>query len=267
MGDVSHSSSQHKKAHAQLTDKSQSALKRYQNMIVGSDSLGFTLKYELLLGALANIQGAPGILIRQKFYKSLFKHLGKKPLFGASIIIRHPQKISLGDSVVISENCLLDARGESNQGILIGDNVNLSHHVLLICKNGNITLGNNIGIGANSAFYAVAGNQIHIEDHVLVGPYTYIGGHSYHFDRTDIHIAYQGINPKGGTRIQEGAWIGARVSLMDGVTIGRGAIIAAGAVVTRDVPDFAIAAGVPAKVIRYRKRGDPPILADESVVR
>ncbi len=241
-----------KKAHAQITDESQSALQRYQNVVVGSRSLGFTLKYEFLISLFGGFPGALGLWLRLKFYKSLFSQVGRGVLFGRNLKIRHPSKISLGDRVVITDDCLLDARGETNTGISLGNDIILSQNVLLICKNGNIKIGNNVGIGANTGIYAVAGNTVNLGDHILLGPYTYIGGHSYHFDRLDIPISAQGINPRGGTTIEEGAWIGARATLMDGVTVGQGAIVAAGAVVTRDVPPYAIVAGVPAKIIRYR---------------
>ncbi|MGL5082086.1 MAG: DapH/DapD/GlmU-related protein [Microcoleaceae cyanobacterium] len=241
-----------KKAHAQISDESQPALKRYQSLVVGSDSLTFTLQYELLLGLLGGLPGALGLVLRQKFYKPLFKSLGRKALFGSRVMFRHPKKIALGDTVVITDGCVLDARGENNTGIVVGNSVIFSQNAMIICKDGDIRIGNNVNIGANTGIYAVAGNQVDIADNVLIGHYTYIGGHSYHFDQIDIPIAAQGINPRGGTRIEEGAWIGARATLMDGITIGQGAIVAAGAVVTKDVPAYAIVAGVPARVVRYR---------------
>jgi acetyltransferase-like isoleucine patch superfamily enzyme len=254
------------KTHAQVTDESQSALKRYQNVVVGSSSLGFTFKFEVTTSLFSGLPGALGLLLRQKFYKSLFHKVGKGVLYGRNVTVRHPQKIDLGNSVVISDGCLLDARGNMNSGIRLANGVVLSQNVLLICKDsevnddsstgltgdGGIRIGNNVGIGANSSMYAVGGNTIEIGDYVLIGPYTYIGGHSYSFDRIDIPIALQGLNLRGGTCIEEGAWLGARSTVMDGVTIGKGAIVAAGSVVTKDVPSYSIVAGVPAKVIRYR---------------
>lgn len=240
------------KAHTQITDESQSALERYQTVIVGSSDLRFTITYELLTSFLGGFPGALGLWLRQKFYPSLFSQVGRGVLFGRNLNLRHPKKISLGDAVVITDNCVLDARGAANTGISLGNKVILSQDVLLICKDGNITVGNHVGMGANTGIYAVAGNTVHLGDHVLLGPYTYIGGHSYHFDRLDIPISEQGLNPRGGTTVEDGAWIGARATLMDGVTIHQGAIVAAGAVVTKDVPPYAIVAGVPARIIQYR---------------
>ncbi|HBK22289.1 MAG TPA: acetyltransferase [Planktothrix sp. UBA10369] len=253
-----------KKAQAQITDESQSALTRYQNLVIGSNSLAFTIQYELLLGLLGGLPGALGLALRRKFYKSLFKSIGRGVLFGSRVMFRHPKKMILGDAVVITDGCVLDARGENNTGIVIGDNVIFSQNAMVICKDGDIRIGNNVNIGANTGIYAVAGNKVDIADHVLIGHYTYIGGHSYHFDQIDIPIASQGINPRGGTSIEEGAWIGATAALMDGVTIGKGAIVAAGAVVTKDVPPYAIVAGVPARVIRYRTSTPTEVTVESS---
>jgi acetyltransferase-like isoleucine patch superfamily enzyme len=264
------------KTHAQVTNESKSAIKRYQSVVVGSSDLGFTLKYELITGLFGGFPGALGLGLRRKLYKALFQKIGRGVLFGSRLILRYPQKITLGDAVVLSDNCLLDARGTSNQGICIGNNTIISQNTILICKDaavnydkstgleagGGIRIGHNVGIGANSGIYAVGGNTVEIGDYVLIGPYTYIGGHSYEFEQLDVPIGLQGLNLRGGTRIEEGAWLGARVTLMDGVTIGRGAIVAAGAVVTKDIPAYAIAVGVPAKVIRYRNQSAVPELVN-----
>jgi acetyltransferase-like isoleucine patch superfamily enzyme len=95
---------------------------------------------------------------------------------------------------------------------------------------------------------------LEIGDQVLIAPHVYIGGVSYHFDRTDLSIAEQGVNPQGGAYIGDNVWLGANVTVLDGVTIGHDAIVAAGAVVTKDIPPFGIAMGVPAKVVRSREK-------------
>jgi acetyltransferase-like isoleucine patch superfamily enzyme len=167
--------------------------------------------------------------------------------------LRHPCKIELGDSIVIADGCVLDARGDSNVGIRLGDNVILGDRSSLRCKDGNIFIGNNVGIGFNASLSAVGGNVVDIEDDVMIGPYAYLGGASYHHDRLDVPIAQQGQDLKGGIKVEKGAWIGARAVIMDGVTIGRDAIVATNAVVNKNVPDYAIVAGVPARMIRSRR--------------
>lgn len=87
----------------------------------------------------------------------------------------------------------------------------------------------------------------------MMGPDVVIlsGGHV--FDRTDIPMRLQGGKKSRPTVIGDDVWIGTRAIIMPGVRIGSGVIIGAGAVVTKDVPDYAIVGGVPAKVLRYRK--------------
>ena len=86
----------------------------------------------------------------------------------------------------------------------------------------------------------------------MMGPDVTILTHTHKIDRTDIPMDKQGSIVKGVT-IGNDVWIGMRSIIMPGVKIGNGAVIGAGAVVTKDVPDYAIVGGVPAKVIRYRK--------------
>lgn len=96
---------------------------------------------------------------------------------------------------------------------------------------------------------------------LFIGEATMIGIHaivltsSHRFGRTDIPMRDQGMSV-WPVRIEDDVWIGARAVVLPGVTIGRGSIIAAGAVVTRDVPPYSIAGGVPAKVLRSRLQND-----------
>jgi len=114
-----------------------------------------------------------------------------------------------------------------------------------------VRIGNNSGIGVRSVV-----THADIGDDVMMGPeFVYIPvGHV--FDRLDVPMRLQGPTPYQRLTIGNDVWIGRRVMVMPGVRIGDGAIIAAGAVVTKDVPPFAIVGGVPAKVIRFRTASD-----------
>ena len=86
----------------------------------------------------------------------------------------------------------------------------------------------------------------------MMGPNVTILTHTHIIDRTDIPMGQQGMRI-AEVVIGNDVWIGMRVIIMPGIKIGDGAVIGAGAVVTKDVPDFAIVGGVPAKIIKYRK--------------
>ena len=120
----------------------------------------------------------------------------------------------------------------------------------------NIICGNNVSIGMHSWFLCTRAKII-IGDHAMIGQYVIAitGGH-----RTDIVGRYMDTITNDEKRpeddrdivIEGDNWIGADVIILRGVTIGRGAVVAAGSVVTKDVPPYAIVGGCPAKVIKYR---------------
>lgn len=93
---------------------------------------------------------------------------------------------------------------------------------------------------------------MHIGKNVMMGPDVTILTHTHNIERTDIPMGQQGMRISEVV-IGNDVWIGMRVIIMPGVKIGNGVVIGAGAVVTKDVPDFAIVGGVPAKVIKFRK--------------
>lgn len=129
-----------------------------------------------------------------------------------------------------------------------GQNVNIEHMADFGTGKG-MEIGNNSGLGIRCR---VRG-PLMIGNDVMMGPDVVIlsGGHV--FDRTDIPMRLQGGKKSRPTVIGDDVWIGTRAIIMPGVRIGSGVIIGAGAVVTKDVPDYAIVGGVPAKVLRYRK--------------
>ena len=236
---------------AVLTDTKKPALEKYQDVIVGSSSIWFLVKYEIITGVFGFLPGALGLMLRGIFYKSLLGKVGSGVVFGRNIVLRHPKKIYLGNNVVVEDNCVLDAKGESNKGIFIGNNVMIWRNSVLSCKNGDLYIGDNTIITLNS--YIQSAKKVDIGKNVGIGAYCFIiGGGDHEITRTDIPILAQGQIIKGIT-IEDNAMIGTGAKIMDGITIGRDAFIGAGAVVTKSIPQFSIAVGIPAKVIRKRK--------------
>ena len=112
-----------------------------------------------------------------------------------------------------------------------------------------IKIGDNSGLGINCR---VSGN-VTIGDNVMMGPDVIILTMRHKFDRTDIPMIEQGHDSEKSVTIGNDVWLGARCIILPGVTIGEGAIIGAGAIVTKDVPGYAIACGNPAQIKKYRK--------------
>lgn len=112
-----------------------------------------------------------------------------------------------------------------------------------------IEIGNNSGLGIEAS---VRG-PLYIDENVMMGRWVNIMTSSHQTSRTDIPMNQQGFCEKKQVYISSDVWIGNRVTILPGVRIGRGVIIGTGAVVTKDVPDYAVIGGVPARIIKYRK--------------
>ena len=130
---------------------------------------------------------------------------------------------------------------------LCGENVNIE-------KGANFATGEGIAIGLGSGLgvNCLVHGPLEIGEKVMMGPDVVILTHTHNIDRTDIPMGDQD-SRVAKVIIGNDVWIGMRSIIMPGVKIGNGAVIGAGAVVTKDVPDYAIVGGVPARVIKYRK--------------
>ncbi|MBF0386283.1 MAG: acyltransferase [Candidatus Omnitrophica bacterium] len=147
-------------------------------------------------------------------------------------LIRHPENITIGKHFALADFCQLICQDpERGSRLVIGDHVSINSNVLII---------------------ADGGGRITIGDNVLIGPLTVLRAANHCIASADQLIREQGHEP-GVITIENDVWLGAGVTVVPGVTIGRSAVIGAGSVVTRDVPPYAIAVGVPARVIKMRK--------------
>ena len=129
-----------------LTSQKTSALKKYREMVVGKSGFFRLLKFELIMLLCNSCPGALGFLLRKIFYPRLFAHVGRGTVFGRNITIRHAHKIRIGDRCIIDDLVVLDAKGDTNRGINIGNDVIIARNTVLSCKNGDISIGNNSNI-------------------------------------------------------------------------------------------------------------------------
>ncbi len=243
------SSPQIPKAQEQLFNAGTSARQKYATLVVGRPGLRALLAYELIITLSQSLPGALGLALRKLLYPKLLGACGRNVVFGQNVVLRHPHKIHIADNVVVDDNCLLDAKGESNRGIRIGSGVFIGRNTILSCKNGDIELGDGANIGFNCELFSAS--SVRVGAGTLLAAYTYVIGGDHDFSDPSKSILEQG-RKSDGVQIGEGAWIGAGAKVLDGVSIGDKAIIGAGAVVTRDVPARAVAVGIPAKVVSNR---------------
>ena len=128
-----------------------------------------------------------------------------------------------------------------------GKNVNIEKGAVFSSR---VTLGDNSGIGIRASI----SGETRIGSNVMMGPDCIIYTKNHDFSRTDIPMNQQGFQKEKPVFISDDVWIGGRVTILPGVKIGTGAIIGAGSIVTKDVPDYAIVGGNPAKILKYRNQ-------------
>jgi acetyltransferase-like isoleucine patch superfamily enzyme len=172
-----------------------------------------------------------------------------------SAIVFHP-RVTFGAHIFVGDRSVL-YHGGGDGHIRIGDRVHIYQDVSLETAQGGV-----LTIGAESSIHMrcqlmAHGGSIHVGRGVALAA----GCALYPYDHgttLGISFRHQPIETKGDIVIKDEAWLGTGVIVLSGVTIGEGAVIGAGSVVTHDIPDNAIAVGVPARVVKFRSPSDPP---------
>jgi len=191
-----------------------------------------------------------GFFTRIHFEK---KHKGKRVFVGRHVVIKSKKKIRCGYGVTFGDYCYIDAT--CKKGIEIGSNVSFGRNCIIqgygvLSEIGEgLIVEDGVGIACN-AFIAIRG-EVRIGKNTIIGPSVKIHSENHVFSDKNVPIKSQGTTRKG-VSIGEDCWIGSNVTILDGVNIGDHAIVAAGAVVTSDVPAYCIVGGVPAKQIKTR---------------
>jgi len=229
-------------------------LQKYKELVVGDDSWAKFFAFESYNLLFANIPSFVGLGIRTYTLPLFFKSAGKGLVVGRGASIRCPSQISVGNGVLIDEYASLDVRmseaNNSTTGIELGNHVLLGRHSSIVSKNAHIKIGNASNISSHCRI--ASESRIEIGESVLIAAYAYIGPGNHRFEDSTAPIISQGMEHKGGVKIGDNCWIGARATIVDGVTIGKDAIVGAHSLVLEDVPERAIVVGSPAKVVRLR---------------
>jgi acetyltransferase-like isoleucine patch superfamily enzyme len=159
-----------------------------------------------------------------------FSEFGKRSVIIPPLRINGEEHIKIGNSVFLGPNCwlqVLEKKNRSSDVIEIGDKTSI--------------VGSAIISGIE---------KITIEESVLIARNVYISDHMHQFEKIGVPIKDQGVFRIRPVWIKEGSWLGQNVVVGPGVTIGKGAAIGANSVVNSNIPDYATAAGNPAKIIR-----------------
>ena len=169
--------------------------------------------------------------LRRVIFRAMCRTVGHALQVGPGIVMKHPETMELGDAVFIGAQTMIQGRYD-----------------------GTCRIGNHVWIGPHAYFDA---RDLILEDYVGWGPGAKVLGSTHIGLPVDVPIIRTDLEIRP-VLVQEGADVGTGAILLPGVRIGKGSIIGAGAVVTRDVPEFAIFAGVPARFVRWRNRAQFP---------
>lgn len=159
-----------------------------------------------------------------------FAGFGKRTVLAYPIRLGGEDRIHIGDGVFLGSGCWLQALPD-------GDN----HSVA-------ISIGSGSSVAGACVISAV--RNVRLQQDVLLARNVYISDHMHRYSQTDLPIIAQGLDKIESVLIKRGAWIGQNAVVCPGVTIGCGAVIGANSVVNRDIPDFCVAAGSPARVVK-----------------
>lgn len=192
-------------------------------------------------------------IVRGLFLKPFLKRSAGLVFLGRNVIVRHSYQLSVGKNLILEDNVSVNAL--SFNGITLGDNVSIAKDSILFCtgviaqKGTGITIGNRTGISARA--YLAGQGGITIGNDVIMGPNVQIFSENHAFSDLTIPIKQQGVI-KQAVQIGNNCWIGGGATILAGVTLGDGCVVAAGSVVNKSFSGNTVIGGIPAKAIKSR---------------
>lgn len=201
-----------------------------------------------------------GYLIHLLFSKSISFLWGSARLMSLKRVFIHPSScirgasnLKFGKNLQIGRYCFIDAL--SKDGLILGDNCSMGDYTYIKLSGSfkqianGVKIGNNVGLGSHG-FYGCGVGSLEIGNDCIFGNYVSIHPENHNYSNKAQPIRLQGVSSRGGVKIGNNCWIGAKVTILDGTKIGNNCIVAAGAVVKGTYPDNVIIGGVPSKIIR-----------------
>jgi acetyltransferase-like isoleucine patch superfamily enzyme len=208
----------------------------------------YGLEY-ILTGIFGIIPTPIGKMLRNQIYSVIFSRLGKSVYIQPNVQFIGTKTVEIGNYVKIYSRSYISNRGSR---IRFGNNVSIDHSVDIRAydhPNGDISIGEHTYIGP---YVCMAGpGFIKIGRDCMIASHSSLYANNHVFNDPNRCFREQGVTSKGIV-IEDDCWLGTGVRVLDGVKIGKGSVIGAGAVVTRNILPYSIAVGVPAKVIGKR---------------
>jgi acetyltransferase-like isoleucine patch superfamily enzyme len=197
---------------------------------VGEEAMG--------IGTIERLDAARSKLLTRLYtllLASQFKQLGAGARISPPFRYHGLHQISLGEHAYIARDCWIHVLGDHENG-----------------DGSKITIHAHAGIGMGS--HISAAQQVVIGEHALLAPNVYISDHAHAYENVDMPIMEQGITGIKPVSIGRNAWLGRNVVVLPGVSIGQNCVIGANSVVNSSIPDFSVAVGMPARVIKQYNR-------------
>jgi acetyltransferase-like isoleucine patch superfamily enzyme len=236
-------------------------MRRYVMRVTGSHSWAGWVWQGALLTALSGIPTVLGSVLRGYAYRSLFGGIGKGCFIEKDVRWQVPRSVVLGRRVMVGQGCFVDAHSLTSR-IELQDDVWLSQGCFLVVgRNATILIGPRSYVGHRCLFYGHGGIQVG-QDVLMANDVQLICG-NHTFARRDLPIRAQPTEERPIV-IEDDVWLGASAIVLGGVTVGQGSVVAAGAVVTRSLPPYSVARGVPAQIVGARGEDASPKQADHT---
>lgn len=195
-----------------------------------------------------------------KALRGIWKRLFLKQVRGLFLVGKHVQ-ISHGSHIICGRNVKFEdyaeIHGLCSDGLIFGENVTIGRDVMIRPSSyygkdlgKGLVIGNNSSIGPHG--YVGCSGKIVIGNNVMFGPKCSLFAENHNFSDTESTIKSQGVKQKGIT-IEDDCWIGSNVVILDGVTIGKGSVVGAGTIVTKDIPQGSVVIDKRTKYCRGRE--------------